>query len=1112
MGDGPTEPLLFHEAINLMPKKDLLLQTVKKEGFNTNEPFVMVAKTNIFQLIFLQPFIFLRLLLIQQFPNTSKLLFNGLFCKNANQHHPIQIWIFNSSGGLKKIEYCFPASPKLDRFKKRSFCPQQSLSQLIGLSIFEPDPVDFNSTTTFLSKHNKLGSVNITYCFSYHIKNGAETWNDPLDSIIFIEAFTTHHYQLGFRLAKFKTRKQAANKIIVNDKTFVATEEPSVKQANKSSAVNVKLVGLNLAFNLGIISLKEVQNFSIEIGKCVASVWMEYDNLCNARYVTVSAYNNFYQTEIKNELSWTKIFDFLYKIKIVMSSQKRQVLFPLLTKLSNVSSIVNSPYKTCAQQLMHSVDHLTIVLFSKDDTCIHAIKFQFASYLKEKKKKNYAIQLNRSASNTLTMLRTKEMTFLNLNMYLNQDAVFCSILPQPNISHTIKRLFNQPKMNSTTVPSLCKQRGKEIVPQLSACWSTIGQFFMDHFQLDIFSSHFRSLSYLAFVAVWSKCAKEAGIFYQGLEKTKVAYEKIFRSFSHGGFSFSCKDFLECGQPIFGTHGDKDASTLIGLDIISSYGYAGSQIQIPTGFCNAYFDNGVGFLQLCEPFARHNSFEFMSVYYTLHLLLNQAVDLTRQIKTVFSNFHSNGIFYIKNYPIDLAVVFSNGDISLYQFDGAYAHGCREGCQLYSSFVRGRKRSDLEADTEKRDTVINLWVKETNEKKMMQASYVVITDCHHQDYRVQKLKHHFYSIPILAQLICGYPTAKTCTKDDVLFSNDNLTFIIILEGFVPRKSNSNSNHDNRVLLPLFSKSNDKVWNRTDQTNSSPMLLTKDYLCWLTKHFNFQVTKIHSVFFYKKCKVLNSIYTELTLLRMKDNVSAPIKQLVKNVINFSAGYFGLNEKKRAKTTLRLMSGIGSTYNTKKHTAELVATFNNVNFFIVTTARAMSIKEKMSVAPLPIFVGIVEFGKKRLSEILCFFDKFMLPSYYRHLYSNVDNVLFVLSTATLNEAVDPKLFDEYCKKKVEFFNLVPLPGHLKEEVHVTPDQEWKFVSAALMNFCIITKNSNQTIFKCLFNNLTGEEVFENSLKLLKKEKIEVMQTRRINKLVNKDVKTQIFKFNKNN
>ena len=1132
MDDGLTEPLLFHKAIQLLPKNKVVLQKAKEEGFDLNMLFLTMLETNMYPLLILEPFLYLRLLIIQEITSSnymSKLLYSSLFGgPHLKFNYPLQIWILNSKGGLQRIETCLTACPKLNRFKKIRFLPQQSLSELIGLPENYPDPTDFDSTIAFLSRHNKLECVHITYCYSYHKLNGSQYWNNPLYTTIFLEAFTTHHYKLGFRCAKNKRTRNVKATLPQKSKQQPQPQppppppqpeqlnlEPSIKQANRSSAVSVKLSGLNLAFNLGILLLDQLKQLSCELGKSAVSIWMEYDELFNARYVTVSALNHLYQTEIVNQQSWENVFNFIYKIKHYLTLHKRQKLSPLLTKLGKVSQSVQSPYKTCFQQIMHCIEHLTIVLFSDDDTCMHAIKYQLSAYLKEKKKKFNIIYLNNSATNTLTMLRTKEFTFLNLSMYVDEQASFKSTLPKPTIVGKIKRLFNQPKINDTlTLLALCKKRGTEIAPQLLLCWLTIGQFFIDHFKLDIFSSHFRSISYLAFVAVWSKCAKKAGLFHHGLEKTKAAYEKIFRSFSHGGYSFSCKDYLEHNQPIFGTHGEP-ASTLISLDIASSYGYAGSHIQTPTGFCNAYFDNGFGYLQLCEPFLRHNSFEFLSVYYTLYLL---SVVQKLNITTVYSNFHSTGLIYIKNYPLDLAVIFANGDISLFQFDGAYAHGCKEGCELFSTFVRGRNRNDLEADTEKRDNVINLWVDETNQMNIIKAAYVVITDCHNDEYQMNKLKHAFYSIPILAELISGYPTAKTCTKDDVLFSNDNLTFLIVLEGFVPPPPFSLQSR--KLAYPLLYKNKTQTWCRTDQTETaSPMLFSKDYLCWLTKNYNFQVTHIHSVFFYKKCKVLNSVYSALTLLCMNENICESIKQLVKNVVNFSAGYFGLNEKKRAKTTFRLMSGVGSKFQTSKHFALPVygTTINNLNFYIIGTARAIKKENYMSVAPFPIFVSIVEFGKKRLSEIMCFFDKYLLPSHYRHLYSHVDNILFVLATDTIEQSVDPRLFKEYCKKRLEFFtyaastSAVP-PGFLKQEICVTSNQKWKFVSPVITNYCIKTNTSSETFFKCLFNNITGEQAFDLSFKMLKKEQLEVVQIRRVDKLSNKNVQTITYTFNKNN
>jgi len=44
--------------------------------------------------------------------------------------------------------------------------------------------------------------------------------------------------------------------------------------------------------------------------------------------------------------------------------------------------------------------------------------------------------------------------------------------------------------------------------------------------------------------------------------------------------------------------------------------------------------------------------------------------------------------------------------------------------------------------------------------------------------------------------------------------------------------------------------------------PILFTKDYADWVMQCFNFKFTKIHKVFFYNKCHLLNSIFKDLTL----------------------------------------------------------------------------------------------------------------------------------------------------------------------------------------------------------------------------------------------------------
>ena len=161
--------------------------------------------------------------------------------------------------------------------------------------------------------------------------------------------------------------------------------------------------------------------------------------------------------------------------------------------------------------------------------------------------------------------------------------------------------------------------------------------------------------------------------------------------------------------------------------------------------------------------------------------------------------------------------------------------------------------------------------------------------------------------------------------------------------------------------------------------------------------------------------------------------------------------------------------------------------------------------------YVAIVEFGKFRQAQVLCHFDKFLQPENYRHLYSNVDNILFALSTPTLEDAVYPHLKQQYDDEKKMFFNSNE-PGHLKEEFHFLQDEEWKFVTPMTHNYAIITKKLNTAVHKnSAINNLSSHESFETCLKLLKNQTVSVQQKRRVNKLINTEMQEQTFVFNKN-
>ena len=135
MEDGHTKPLLFHKAISLLPRNQLLKKHATQKKFDFNVPFVTVLTKKMYQLLFLQPFLYLRLLIIQQIGQMHAILYSDIFGgpQSLNSNYSLQIWILNSKGELNKIEKCLTVCPKLNHVRKRYFMPQQSLSELIGL-------------------------------------------------------------------------------------------------------------------------------------------------------------------------------------------------------------------------------------------------------------------------------------------------------------------------------------------------------------------------------------------------------------------------------------------------------------------------------------------------------------------------------------------------------------------------------------------------------------------------------------------------------------------------------------------------------------------------------------------------------------------------------------------------------------------------------------------------------------------------------------------------------------------------------------------------------------------------------------------------------------------
>jgi len=118
-----------------------------------------------------------------------------------------------------------------------------------------------------------------------------------------------------------------------------------------------------------------------------------------------------------------------------------------------------------------------------------------------------------------------------------------------------------------------------------------------------------------------------------------------------------------------------------------------------------------------------------------------------IRTVYSNFSPMGLFYVDKYPADLVIIYNDGRIDIYQFDGHYVHGCTQGC-VHKRYINNQTREQVCAKTEKRDAVFEQWI---GSHRGQSARYIVISDCHTAGYTPWSLEKSFRTHAKLAHLL-------------------------------------------------------------------------------------------------------------------------------------------------------------------------------------------------------------------------------------------------------------------------------------------------------------------------------------------------------------------------
>jgi hypothetical protein len=124
-------------------------------------------------------------------------------------------------------------------------------------------------------------------------------------------------------------------------------------------------------------------------------------------------------------------------------------------------------------------------------------------------------------------------------------------------------------------------------------------------------------------------------------------------------------------------------------------------------------------------------------------------------------------------------------------------------------------------------------------------------------------------------------------------------------------------------------------------------------------------------------------------------------------------------------------------------------------------------------------------------------MPNKYQFTYSQIDNLIIILTTETLEEAVYPHLLNQYLAEKLNFFSVGP--GMLTEEFNYGLQDNWQFVTGCVQNYCIISNRTNIHKNSSL-SNITSTRSFEASVAMLNRETISIPQERRVDKMCNTD------------
>lgn len=976
----------------------------------------------------------------------------------------------------------------------------------------EHEPQSLEELNQLIDHHDMASVTSITYMISIHPLL-TYTWYTGKNRTGLVAPFSGHAYpksnlDIGYCFPQAKHGQQQKMPILVEEQPPTVPEPSST---NLRGAVSVKVKGLRLAYELGLITMEEMKDMSHALSTCIGAMWITCDDEKHPRFITYKDSHLTLDATIlcdskASDDVWLKLLESIRKRANVVRLKKTKILNSLLEKLNFYrGSKLSSLWTLCQQQLEQVIYMHQVYLFCPDDTLLHLMKTPLAGFCDRPSSKG--VFLRTVGDNSIGSLSGLGLQFINLAYYFNyglqvyapgkDDELLWKVcqdwLPadgqdcfapwtNPNLRHGKRCNQKYPMILETPMPLFLKQRNKRNAQAVLDLYSQFAAFNVKHFGYDVTTLGQVSLSKMAFDITWLEYAKQAGPMAHPVEKIHPHIEHLLRPWCKGGFSFSCRDFLESDSPM--EEGKENAASIREFDLSSAYGASASTMATARGFGHFFLDNVVSN-------KRWKFFEYRAAMYTLYKWIY--VDKKR-IKSVFSNYSPLGLFYIGKYPIDLVAIMQDGSVELIQFDGHYVHGDYNNptCPSLLRYVGNTTRQQCEDKTKLRDQDTINWMTRVQGHNI---SYKIITDCCHKDYSTAALTHAFETIPELASLVAGIANVRSKNLDSVNFATT--TFIAQVVGHTTVQSPNGS------MGPVFNLDGSNF--KDAFKSSGTMLLTSDYYQYLKK-FGFCVDNVDWVIFYQRCFDLPRVFKKLVDMR---TMAGPAKNaFIKSLINMACGYFGLNSNKGCRSMVRISHRLPKMHSTFKHHIVPLSEFKGKQINLITTVTEKKINDA-SCMPLILFTSVIEYGKMMLNRALMCMQKHLNPKAFRLLYCNVDNLIIASSVNDLGDATLDSTIFGYINFQQEFEELLgDGPGLLKQEWCITSDEKpWKFVSPGRMHYCI-SHPRGYLNKSCLIKGVSPPESFSIAMDLLNKTSFTVNQTQTINRLAGIETRIVQYKF----